>query len=232
MVNKGFTPIIILFVVVILGSLGYIAYRKGYFNSFIPKPVPTIIPQPLLNPTQSPTSIQLERTPIKSDKQIVILNVPKYLDGGDEKEQYEVTFPKVCEECTYSITSGWEDLIIDGDLFHFFISIPKEGESNTFNSIPEKEIIRTKQFGDIFKFVYQKDIDKAYTVNYSTDYSEDCSQWQPKPAACSLMQIEFSNTKSDLNGKSYLYTECKTNVNEGIKLCDEIIKSLEIKQLN
>lgn len=51
--QKGFAPIIILLVLVILGVVGYFAYSKGYININPSKSTPTVNPQ--LDLTSSPT---------------------------------------------------------------------------------------------------------------------------------------------------------------------------------
>ena len=51
--QKGFTPIIILLVVLLLGVLGYFAFTKGYININLPKP--SASNNPVTLPSSSPT---------------------------------------------------------------------------------------------------------------------------------------------------------------------------------
>lgn len=51
--QKGFAPVIILLVVLLLGVLGYFAFTKGYVSVNLPKPSASVIPSPIPSPSSS-----------------------------------------------------------------------------------------------------------------------------------------------------------------------------------
>lgn len=63
--QKGFIPIIILLVVVVLGVVGYFAFTKGYLSVNLPKPSASVIPSAL--PNTSTTSDPTENWKTYSD---------------------------------------------------------------------------------------------------------------------------------------------------------------------
>jgi hypothetical protein len=54
--QKGFAPIFILLIVVIIGAAGYFAYSKGYISINLPKPSGVSITTPTTSPTPDPTA--------------------------------------------------------------------------------------------------------------------------------------------------------------------------------
>lgn len=180
--------------------------------------------------TKTTPTISITRHKIKTQDETVIIKSPKYLDSVNEFENYEISFPKVSTNSSYILSNDFfQKLIVSDDTYEFTTSISKEGVSNDFKKAPVIEVLTTNQFGNIYKLIIQKN--NIIQIIYTTDFSDNCSQWTPKPAGCSSMQIEFSK-KLNESQKSYLSASCQTFSIEGVKRCDEIIKKIEIAQIN
>ncbi|HEY4504479.1 hypothetical protein A3A64_04855 [Candidatus Gottesmanbacteria bacterium RIFCSPLOWO2_01_FULL_48_11] len=185
-------------------------------------------PQPNYTYIEKPTPTMLVQNEINSSRQTVNLSVPKYLDSPQEKETYTISFDKVSSNTVYSITSdSFPKLIISDGTYEFSIQIPKEGQSNTFDKIPITELIRTNQFGNVTRIFNPSSLDESNLIRYFyvTDYSTNCTQWQPKPAACSSLQI-YWNDKSQQNKQIGAYISCKSDASQA--LCDKLIATLGI----
>ena len=174
-----------------------------------------------------PTVTPVVKNSIDSNFQTTIIETPKYLDDPTEKETYEVTFEKVSSESVFTVTQEkFQHLVISDPVYEFSVYFPKEGSGQVFQETPLTQKISTDQFGTLHK-VFKS---AGTVLSYTSDYSEDCSQHSPQPAACSSMLIEFPNPLSEFN-KTYVSASCKADTSKAIEFCDKIISSLKVRQL-
>jgi len=156
----------------------------------------------------------------------------------EEKEQYEIIFPKVTANSKYALTQHNHIVIFDPS-YILEIGIPKEGIPTRFEQRPERETIETNLFGRIDRLTTNKvePILRRYDIpvqegtneyRYTSYYTEDCNKTMGGEA-CGLLQVTFPNMLAGL-GYTGVDIVCTTQLPVDSILCDRIIAAINIKQ--
>ena len=156
--QKGFTPIIILLLIVaVLGAAGYFAYSRGYTNSFLPKPSPIITPRPLLTPlpTPKPTSTPDPTANWKTYTNTTYKYSLKYpsdweVQGEGGEDPTQAFAPNFSSTCNFNGGDRCANLVIsliggykEGENLEYYFNIGSNNDSHirTQDIISEKDIV-------------------------------------------------------------------------------------------